>query len=46
LKLRESGVEVVRGDMRDRASLDVAMQGVYAVFAATFSEHDGTEVSL
>jgi len=31
--LQDSGVEVVQGNMEDRASLDTAMMGVYGVFS-------------
>ncbi|MCJ1458003.1 hypothetical protein MMC28_008372 [Mycoblastus sanguinarius] len=35
LALKEKGVEVVKGDMDDRGSLDKAVAGSYAVFAVT-----------
>ncbi len=31
--LQESGIDVVQGDMDDRATLDAAMKGVYGVFS-------------
>src|SRR5260221_11790735 len=31
--LQESGINVVQGDMDDRATLDAAMKGVYGVFS-------------
>lgn len=37
-------MEVLPGNMLDIPSLDRAMQGVDVLFAATFSDHDGTEV--
>src|SRR5258706_16032986 len=31
--LQDSGIEVVQGNMEDRASLDAALKGVYGVFS-------------
>lgn len=42
--LAEQGVEVLEGNLLDRPFLDRAMAGVGALFLATFSDHDGTEV--
>ncbi|KAF7336146.1 NmrA domain-containing protein [Mycena venus] len=36
LKLKERGVEVVKGDMSEKASLVTALRGAEAVFAVTF----------
>ena len=39
-KLAEQGVEVVEGDLSDRASVDAALEGSYGVFGVTsFWEH-------
>lgn len=38
------GIDVREGDMRDRAFVSSVMHGVDILFAATFSDHDGTEV--
>lgn len=45
LRLVKQGVEVVEGDLTDKASVDRAFDGVDYVFASTMSEYDGTEVS-
>lgn len=37
-------MEVLEGNLLDRPFLDRAMAGVSALFLATFSDHDGTEV--
>lgn len=42
--LAADGVEVLQGNLLDRPFLDRAMAGVGALFLATFSDHDGTEV--
>jgi uncharacterized protein YbjT (DUF2867 family) len=44
VQLKEAGVEVLEGNLLDRPFLDHAMQGVDVLFAATYSDHDGTEV--
>lgn len=38
------GVELLEGNLLDRPFLERAMAGVSALFLATFSDHDGTEV--
>lgn len=43
--LAAQGVEVLQGTLLDRPFLDQAMAGVAALFLATFSDHDGTEVT-
>lgn len=42
--LAADGIEVLQGNLLDRPFLERAMAGVQALFLATFSDHDGTEV--
>lgn len=40
--LRTMGIEVVKGNLNDKASLDIAMEGVHGVFAVTNFWEPGT----
>src|SRR5262245_4536778 len=43
-KLKEKGVEVMAGDLDDRASLDAAMRGAHGVFSVqTIGKKEGDE---
>jgi uncharacterized protein YbjT (DUF2867 family) len=44
--LREAGVEVVRGDLTDRASLDAALVGVSGVFSVATPFEQGMEAEV
>jgi uncharacterized protein YbjT (DUF2867 family) len=44
--LRAGGVEVVRGDLTDRASLDPALEGVHGVFSVATPYERGVEAEV
>lgn len=45
-KLAEKGIEVVKGDLKDRASLDNALKGVCGVFAVLTPLEEGIESEI